>query len=208
MKKREVSVKNWNYQWDIKPWPLYIHIYICMQNHKRRATQFFRKIYLSLYLKGLLKILLWEGWVGDRTELQHIDPHSYGLSVSFPFSWAAQPGSWGPRLSGCWFSLPYLISNWPDFLSSPGLYNCSSYTFLWASQIALIQPVHGLGYILIFLDRMHLIFTPVHFLFWQLGRGSICYRIRILWEIINSSFVVRRNDTYTAGADIKTITWL
>ena len=31
---------------------------------------------------------------GDRTKLQHIDPHSYGHnSVSFPFSWAAQPGA-------------------------------------------------------------------------------------------------------------------
>ena len=28
-----------------------------------------------------------------------------------------------------------------------------------------IQPVHGQGYILIFLDRMHLLFTQVHFLF-------------------------------------------
>ena len=41
--------------------------------------------------------------------------------------------------------------------------------FLWASQITLIQPVHGQGYILIFLDRMHLLFTQVHFLFWQFG---------------------------------------
>ena len=40
---------------------------------------------------------MWEG-VGDRTELKHIDIHSYGHnSVSFPFSWAAQPGA------GCWF---------------------------------------------------------------------------------------------------------
>ena len=59
------------------------------------------KTYLSLYLKGferVTKVLLWEG-VGDQTELQHIDPHSYGHnSVSFPFSWAAQPGSWGPSI--------------------------------------------------------------------------------------------------------------
>ena len=41
--------------------------------------------------------------------------------------------------------------------------------FLWVSQIALIQPIHSQGYILIFLDRMHLLFTQVHFLFWQLG---------------------------------------
>ena len=35
-----------------------------------------------------------------------------------------------------------------------------------------IQPVHGQGYILIFLNRMHLLFTQVHFLFWQLGWGQ------------------------------------
>ena len=48
----------------------------------------------------LLKGLCVRG-VGDRTELQHIDPHSYDHNrVSFPFSWAAQPGAWGPSLSG------------------------------------------------------------------------------------------------------------
>ena len=113
---------------------------------------------------------MWEG-VGDRTELQHIDPHSYGQnSVSFPFYWAAQPGVWEPSLSGCWCSLPHLIFNWLNFLYTE-LYNGSTPTFfLWASQIALIQPIHGQGYILIFLDRMHLLFTQVHFLFWQPGR--------------------------------------
>ena len=150
--------------------------------------------------KGLLKVLRWEG-VGDRTEMQHIDPHSYNHnSVSFPFSWAAQPGAWGPSLSGTCshssifsptglisncsvggpegpfcrvlFSLPHLISNWLNFLCTE-LYNSSTATFfLWASQIALIQPVHDQGYILIFLDRMHQLFTQVHFLFWQLGRGQ------------------------------------
>ena len=34
-------------------------------------------MYLSLYCKGSKRVLLWEG-VGDRTELQYIDPHSYG----------------------------------------------------------------------------------------------------------------------------------
>ena len=123
--------------------------------------------------KGLVKVLLWEGWVGDRTELQHIDPHSYGHnSVSFPFSWAAQPGAWRSSLSGCWFSLSHLISSPLNFLWTK-LYNCSTSTFfLWESQIALIQPVHDEGYILIFLDWMHLLFTQVHFLFWELGRGQ------------------------------------
>ena len=54
---------------------------------------------------------MWEG-VGDRTELQHIDPCSYGYnSISFPFSWAAQPGSWGPSLSGTWSSFQHLLFN-------------------------------------------------------------------------------------------------
>ena len=57
---------------------------------------------------------VWEG-VGDRTELQHIDTHSIGHNrVSFPFSWTAQPGAWGPSLCGCWFSLQHLFSNWSD----------------------------------------------------------------------------------------------
>ena len=120
---------------------------------------------------------MWEG-VGDRTELQHIDPHSIGHNrVSFPFSWTAQPGAWGPSLSGCWFSLPHLISNssdhQTDWISCALSYiivqcppsSCEHHNF------ALIQPVHGQGYnILIFLDRMHLLFTRVHFLFWQPGR--------------------------------------
>ena len=71
----------------------------------RRATQFFRKIYLSLYWKGskgLLKVLLCERWVGDLTELQHIDPHSHGHnSVSVPFS-------------GTCSSFQHLLSNWSD----------------------------------------------------------------------------------------------
>ena len=83
----------------------------------------------------------------------------------------------GPEGPLCWvlvFSIaPYLQLT--DFLSSPGLYNCSTPTFfLWASQIALIQPVHGQGYILIFLDRMHLLFTQVHFPILTAWPGSIC----------------------------------
>ena len=74
-------------------------------------------------------VLLWEG-VGDLIELQQIDPHLIGHNiVSFPFSWAAQPGDWGPTLLGAGFlyrilSPTLLISNSSDlklldFLSSP-----------------------------------------------------------------------------------------
>ena len=37
-----------------------------------------------------------------------LTPTLLAISVSFPFSWAAQPGA------GCWFSLPHLISNSSD----------------------------------------------------------------------------------------------
>ena len=94
---------------------LYKHI--CLQNHNddtiRRATQFLEKYTSHFIWKGCV----WEG-VGDRTELQHIDPHSYGYnSVSFPFSWAAQPGAWGPTLLCAAFlyrtlSPTRLIPNW------------------------------------------------------------------------------------------------
>ena len=68
---------------------------------------------------------MWEG-VGDRTELQHIDSHSSGHNgVSFPFSWAAQPGAWGPRLSGTCshssiFTPTHLICNWLTSCLHPG----------------------------------------------------------------------------------------
>ena len=86
--------------------------------------------------------------------------------------------TWGLGAQPLWdmFLNPASSLQLTDFLSSPGLYNCSTPTFfLWASQITLNQPVHGQGYILIFLDRMHLLFTQVHFLFWQpeQGRKSI-----------------------------------
>ena len=72
-----------------------MHKYI--QHNKDERTQFFRKIYLSLYWKGCV----WEG-VGDRTKTATYWPaNSSGYhSLFFPFSWAAQPGAWGPSL--CW----------------------------------------------------------------------------------------------------------
>ena len=77
-------------------------------------------------------------------------------------------GAWGPTLLGAGFL--YRILSPTDFLCNE-LYNSSTSTFfLWASQTALIQPIHGQGYTLLFLDRMHLLFTQVRFLFWQPGR--------------------------------------
>ena len=89
---------------------MHAHLYAEHNDTTKTSDTVLRKIYLSLYWKACV----WEG-VGERTELQHIDPHSIGHNrVSFLFPWAAQPGGWGPSLSGCCFSLPHLISNSSD----------------------------------------------------------------------------------------------
>ena len=105
---------------------------------------------------------------GGPASLWHV-PHSSIFSPTGLISNCSFGGLRAPSAAS-WFSLPHLISNWLNFLCTE-LYNNSTPTFfLWAAQIVLIQPVHGQGYILIFLDRMNLLFTPVHFLFWQPGR--------------------------------------
>ena len=76
---------------------------------------------------------VWEG-VGGWAELQHIDPYSYSYnSVSFPFWWAAQPGSCGGGLP-LWemFLIPASTPTDLNFLS-PGLYNNLTSTLLPAS---------------------------------------------------------------------------
>ena len=83
----------------------FCNILICMQQHiqlnKDERTQFFRKIYLSLYSKGLRKGICVRGELETEQRQQHIGPHSSGYSsISFPFFWVAQQGARGPRL--CW----------------------------------------------------------------------------------------------------------
>ena len=156
-----------------------------MQNHNNdtiKTSDSSLEKYTSHFIwkgsEGLLKVLLWERELETEQKLQHIDLHSYGHnSVSFLFVLGCSTGPWGPSLAGTCshssiFSPTGLISNWLNFLCTE-LYNCSTPTFfLCASQITLIQPVHGQGYILIFLGWMHLLFTQVYFLFWQLGQGQ------------------------------------
>ena len=81
------------------------------------SEDFFRKICTSHFIvrvrKGLLKVLLWEG-VGDRRELQYIDPHSYGRQCCvFLVLQGCSTGGPGAQLSaGWWLSLLHLITNW------------------------------------------------------------------------------------------------
>ena len=83
----------------------------------KTSEDFFRKICTSHFIvrvrKGLLWVLLWEG-VRDRTELQYIDPHSYGRQhCVFLVLQGCSTGGPGAQLSaGWWLSLLHLITNW------------------------------------------------------------------------------------------------
>ena len=175
----------------------YTNTYACRiitTTQYRRATQFVEK-YTSHFI---WKVCVWEG-IGDRTELKHIDPHSISHNhVSFPFSWAAQPGAWGPSLSaGCWLSLLHLVTNWsglqtnwlPVFIelynsstspSSCGRHNCTHSTRPWSSLYSDIlwanAPVIYIGAFPILTAR--------------LGRRSIYNRrkwTRWIWGLHNAS---------------------
>ncbi len=71
-------------------------------------------MYLSLYCKGskrLFKVLLWEG-IGDRTELQYFDPHSYGRQrCVFLVLQGCSTGGPDAHSAGWWLSLLHLTSN-------------------------------------------------------------------------------------------------
>ena len=104
--------------------------------------------------------------LGGPASLGH-GPHS---SIFFPTDlrlWTptatAQSEVLGAPSAWCWFSLQHLISNW---LKLP------VHQVILLFYAHSIQPVDSQGYLLDTFDRMHLIFTQVHFLFWQLSRGQ------------------------------------
>ena len=74
---------------------IYVYVYVLYTQHNNNDDTVLLEKYTSHFI---WKDFVWEG-VRDQTELQHIDPHSVDHNrLSFPFSWAAQPGIWGPTL--------------------------------------------------------------------------------------------------------------
>ena len=137
-------------------------------------TQFFRKIYLSLYLKGFERVT--KGFYCVRGELEAeqncniLTPHSYGHnSVSFPFSWSAQPEAWSPASLR---HVPHSSIFSPTSCAPSYIIIWRPLFFLLASQFShSIQPVHGPGYILIFLEWLYTGAFPI-LTAWP---GSMCY---------------------------------
>ena len=111
--------------------------YCCILNTIKTSHTVLRKIYLSLYLKGLC---VRGSWRPNRTA--HTDPHSYGHQRFFPVLLGCSTGDlgaqplwdmfpnpasshqlvWSPNCSigglrapsvGCWLSQPHLVTNGP-----------------------------------------------------------------------------------------------
>ena len=127
--------------------------------YKQSSEDFFKKIYLSLYCK----VCVWEG-VGDRTELQYTDPHSYGHQrCVFLVLLVCSTGGPEAQLSaGWWLSLPQLVTNF----SGPQL--------TWGSWRPLL-PGGGFPYH----TCLRLLWSPTHRLpvFTELYNRSIAHSL-------------------------------
>ena len=138
------------------------------------SLQHYCVIAVSIHLqgsKGLCGVLLWEG-VGDRTELQYFDPHSYGRQRCVflvlqmlnrrprgPLRWVMafftvsyQQLLWTPTQSGApspfglvWLSLPHLVYNSVRSLTA---------TFWLLSWLGYIIVKHPLSRLLDLWNRM------------------------------------------------------
>ena len=118
------------------------------------------------------KGIICERWVGDWTELQHTDPPTLLATAAFI--------SRSPGLLGRGLGLQPLLGHGSHFsifsptdlnFLSPGLYNnLTSTYFLRASQFELNSTLRQSRLSPDIFDRMHLLFTQVHFFFLQIGR--------------------------------------
>ena len=112
---------------------LYIHIYVQkhIQHNKDEKTQFFRKIYLSLYWKGCV----WEG-VGDCTKTATYWPPLFCISQPFFLVLlGCSTGDLGAQPLLAHGSHSSIFSPTDLNFLSPGLYNnLTSTYFPWASQ--------------------------------------------------------------------------
>ena len=70
---------------------------------------------LEKYTSHFIERVVCERELETEQRLQHIDPHSSGYhSLSFPFSWATQPGGWGGAASAGTCSHSNIFSNWSE----------------------------------------------------------------------------------------------
>ena len=127
------------------------------QHNNDERAHFFRKIYLSHFIRNGCERVMCERWIGDWTNCNILTPSSFVFnSTSFSFCWAAQSGvlsAHSPLLgTGSLYSIlsPTWLTptNWTSCRTE--LYHCLTLACLmWASHLHPIQPVHSHGYTLI-----------------------------------------------------------
>ena len=141
-----------------------------IQHNKDEQTQFFRK-YTSHFIwkgsKGLRKVLFVRGELDTEQNCNILTPPTFlATAAIFPFSWAAQPGAWGPILCRNMVLIPAsslqliwtscrqgCIIIWPPPTSCER-HICTQFNpstvkvILWSPDI---------------FNRMHLLFTLGHF---------------------------------------------
>ena len=143
----------------------------CMQKHiqhnKDERTQFFRKIYLSLYLKGFGKVLSVRGELETEQNCKILTPQLFRLQQHFfPVLLGCSTRGLGTQPLLGHGSHSSIFSPIDLNFLSPGLYNNLTPTyFLRASQFALNSTLRQSRLSPDIFDRMHLLFTQVHFFF-------------------------------------------
>ena len=133
-----------------KPHNTYATIHIYMLKHNDAITTSGASYLEKNIPLTLLKVFCVSCEMETEQRLQHIDPPSFfGLSsASFSFSWAAQPGAWGPSLSAeSWF--PQIdLEYWLQALNSNCLTSCPPQV-ISLFYVHSIQPVDSKGHPLI-----------------------------------------------------------
>ena len=116
LKLTRLSQKSCNILIQFNQWKCYILIIITTQRRRKTSKDFLKCVtshFIVRVWKRLLKVLWWEG-VEDQTELQYIDPHSYGRQrcVLLVLQGSSTGGPGAQLSAGWWLSLLHLITNW------------------------------------------------------------------------------------------------
>ena len=141
-----------------------IHIHLPMHaEHNDTMKTTSDTVLLEKYTSHFIeRLCVRRSWKPNRTA--YWPPLYWPYPLFFSVLLCCSTGGLGAHSAGCWLSLRHLVTNgsglqtaWHPVFTK--LYNSSTSTFLWASQLHSFNPSTAKVIILIFLDRMHLLFT-------------------------------------------------
>ena len=147
---------------------------------------------LEKYTTHFIEMVVCERWVEDWTELQHIDPEVFWLQQHFfPVLLGCSTGGLGTQPLLGHDSHSRIFSPTDLNFLSPGSYNnLTSAYFLRASQFAFNSTLRQSRLSPDIFERMHVLFTQVHFFFWQLGWGQYVTSFPLIYELNNITAVL------------------